>query len=161
MGISIASLVGNVFRMRIKNYYYFIAGILAILFSVTHELNGQLAVIPSLNKGNSDVNIITTFTYVWHIITVENLIFGVAFITMAFCKNKRETQSLAWIISVVMIARLFVIIGVTFVKIGSVESLSIDIIAILLYTLLIFLGARVGRRGGNKIVLPKSCQGPD
>ena len=33
----------------IKNYYYLIVGILAILFSITHAWNGQTVVLPSLN----------------------------------------------------------------------------------------------------------------
>ncbi|MHB9039759.1 MAG: hypothetical protein ACYC4T_03835 [Melioribacteraceae bacterium] len=35
----------------IKNYYFFIVGILAILFPITHAWNGQTIVLPTLNVG--------------------------------------------------------------------------------------------------------------
>ena len=34
--------------MKKINYYYLVAGFLALLFSITHELNGQRALIPAL-----------------------------------------------------------------------------------------------------------------
>jgi hypothetical protein len=62
---------GRIRRFKIKktNYYYLVAGLLAILFSVTHELNGQHAVIPILSSNGLDINTVTTFRYIWHIIT--------------------------------------------------------------------------------------------
>lgn len=33
--------------MKKINYYYLVAGFLALLFSITHELNGQRALIPA------------------------------------------------------------------------------------------------------------------
>lgn len=35
-------------NIKINNYYYFIAGILAILFAITHAWNGQTVVLPKL-----------------------------------------------------------------------------------------------------------------
>ena len=71
----------------IKNYYYWIVGVLAIFFAFTHAFNGQTVVIPMLNTDIIDVNLRTVLFYVWHIITIENLIFGVAFLFMAFHKD--------------------------------------------------------------------------
>ena len=71
-------------NIKVRNYYYLIAGVLAILFAVTHAWNGQSAVLPMLNIEEMSVSTRTVFTYVWHIITVENLVFGIAFIFMSF-----------------------------------------------------------------------------
>lgn len=49
--------------MKKINYYYLVAGFLALLFSITHELNGR-ALIPALYAGELDINTVTTFKYI-------------------------------------------------------------------------------------------------
>jgi hypothetical protein len=58
-----------------QNYYYLVAGILAIIFSIRHAWNGQTIVLPSLNIDaiNSDTK--TILFYVWHIIKAENMLY--------------------------------------------------------------------------------------
>lgn len=51
--------------MKKINYYYLVAGFLALLFSITHELNGQRALIPALYAGELDINTVTTFKYMY------------------------------------------------------------------------------------------------
>jgi hypothetical protein len=53
----------------IKNYYYLFAGILAILFSISHAWNGQTTVLLLLNIDTITVDTKIIFFYVWHIIT--------------------------------------------------------------------------------------------
>ena len=50
--------------MKKINYYYLVAGFLALLFSITLELNGQRALIPALYAGELDINTVTTFKYI-------------------------------------------------------------------------------------------------
>ena len=50
--------------MKKINCYYLVAGFLALLFSITHELNGQRALIPALYAGELDINTVTTFKYI-------------------------------------------------------------------------------------------------
>ena len=71
-------------KSMIKNYYYLIAGLLAILFSITHAWNGQTLVLPTLNVDTITTDTRTIFFYVWHIITAENLRFGLALLFIAF-----------------------------------------------------------------------------
>lgn len=76
--------------IRIKNYYCLIAGVLAILFAIPHVLNGQSAVLPTLV---TDIALDTriTFTYVRHIITAENLVFGMYSLSCHFkARNLRS-----------------------------------------------------------------------
>ena len=95
----------------IKNYYYLVAGILAFLFSITHALNGQNTVLPSLNASSITTETKTIFFYVWHIITAENLLFGIAFLFMSFHKNLSKVKYAASINAILLVIRCIVILG--------------------------------------------------
>ena len=129
----------------IKNYYYLIIGILSILFSFTHALNGQTVVLPLIDASSSlDLITKTTIFYVWHIITIENLIFGVAFLIMAFNKDRLKVKFTAWMIAMIMIARWCVIFGSTLSKNpAGLNDCLIDIIVIIIFVGLIIMGTRV------------------
>jgi hypothetical protein len=128
----------------IKNYYYLIAGILAVLFSISHAWNGQTVLFPTLNVDTITVETKTIFFYVWHIITAENMLFGVAFLVMAFYKDLSKVRFTAWIIAFLMIVRLIVIVGGTLLYNASgLKNTLIDSIAIVIYVALILLGIRV------------------
>lgn len=128
----------------VKNYYYLIVGVLAVLFAFTHAWNGQSAVLPMLDVDTIDINTRTVFFYVWHIITIENLVFGLAFIFMAFWKDLSKVKFAAWMIGIIMIARWITISGSILIKnrIGLIEIL-VDTIAIIIVIVLIILGTRV------------------
>lgn len=129
--------------MKKINYYYLVAGFLAILFSITHELNGQQVLIPALYAGELDINTVTIFKYIWHIITAENSVFGIAFIIMAFYKEQEKVKFTAWLICAILLIRLFVIVAtVLAMSGGQLSNLVVDIIAIIVYTTIILLGAR-------------------
>lgn len=128
----------------IKNYYYLVAGILAILFSITHALNGQNTVLPSLNASSITTETKTIFFYVWHIITAENLLFGIAFLFMSFHKNLSKVKYAASIIAILLVIRWIVILGGTLLYNASgLKNILIDSIAIAVYVSLIFLGTKV------------------
>ena len=76
--------------MKKINYYYFVAGFLAILFSITHELNGQQVLLPALYTGELDITTVTTFKYIWHIITAENFVLVLCLLSWHFIKNKNK-----------------------------------------------------------------------
>ena len=99
--------------IKVRNYYYLIAGVLAVLFAFTHAWNGQSAVLPTLDISPISVDTQTVFTYVWHIITAENLVFGIAFIFMSFQSERSKIRFAAWMIAAILIVRLMVILGVT------------------------------------------------
>ncbi|WP_197276407.1 hypothetical protein [Bacillus sp. JCM 19034] len=130
-------------NIKIKNYYYLTAGILAILFAVTHAWNGQSVVLPKLHIEGVAVDTLTIFTYVWHIITAENLVFGFVFIFMSFYTEGSKTRFTAWMIVTILLVRLMVILGITvlFDRAGLSDTL-IDLIAIIVYVALIILGTR-------------------
>jgi hypothetical protein len=127
----------------VKNYYYLVVGILSILFSFTHAWNGQTAVLPIIDASNINLPTKTTVFYIWHIISIENLIFGISFLVMAFYKDLSKVKFAAWLIAVIMIVRLGVILGSTLFKnINDLASTLVDSIAIIIFVGLIILGTR-------------------
>jgi len=134
----------------IKNYYYFIVGILCVLFAFTHALNGHTAVLKVFETNPIDVNTKTVFHYVWHIITVENLIFGIILLFMAFYKDLTKVRFVAYLIAIILVARWVVILFFTMqYNKGSVSQIIPDTIAILIVVGLLFLGMRVKSKECN------------
>ncbi|WP_187768216.1 hypothetical protein [Paenibacillus sp. PL91] len=130
--------------MKIKNFYYLIAGVLAILFAVTHAWNGQFTVLPMLLVNDIAMNTRIIFRYVWHIITAENLIFGILFIILSFQSERSKIRSAAWIIVSLLLVRLIVILGVTaYYDVSALTDTLIDSIAILIYVVFIIMGIRL------------------
>ena len=130
----------------IKNYYYLIAGILAILFSISHAWNGQSVVLPTLNVEKITIDTRTIFFYVWHIITAENMLFGIAFIVMAFHKDLSKVRFTAWMIALLMMVRFVVIVGGTLLYDASgLKNVLVDSIAIVVYVSIIILGIKVNK----------------
>jgi len=134
-------------NIRIKNYYCLIAGVLAILFAVTHAWNGQSVVLPTLLVNDLAMNTRITFTYIWHIITAENLVFGIVFIILSFQSEKSKIRFAALILASLLLARLMVILGVTaFYDASALANTLIDSIAILIYAAFIILGTRMKKK---------------
>ncbi|MBP1916081.1 hypothetical protein [Lederbergia galactosidilytica] len=134
-------------NIKIKNFYYLIAGVLAILFAITHAWNGQSVILPMLSIEAVSLSTQTIFTYVWHIITAENLIFGIAFIFMSFQTDQSKFRFTAWLIVTILIVRLMVILGVTAIlDVSGVRDTLIDSIAIVIYVALIILGTRMKKK---------------
>ena len=97
-----------------------------------------------VDVSNIDLATKTTIFYVWHILTTENLIFGISFLVMAFHKDLSKVKFTAWFIAVIIIARWVVIFGSTLSKNinGFTDTLS-DLIAIIIHVGLIILGTRI------------------
>jgi peptidoglycan/LPS O-acetylase OafA/YrhL len=134
-------------NIKIKNYYYLIAGVLAILFAVTHAWNGQSAVLPTLLVDDIAMGTRIIFRYVWHIITAENLVFGIIFIVLSFQSERDKIRSAAWTIASLLLIRLLVILGITaFYDVSALADTLIDSIAILIYVAFIILGIRMKKK---------------
>ncbi|WP_169085136.1 hypothetical protein [Paenibacillus sp. PL91] len=130
--------------MKVKNFYFLIAGALAMLFAVTHAWNGQSAVLPKLDTEAISVDTQIVFTYVWHIITGENMVFGIAFIMMSFQTERSKIRFAAYLIAAILIVRLMVIVGATsMLDVSGITDTLIDSIAIVIYIALILLGTRL------------------
>lgn len=125
------------------NVYFLIVGILSILFCFTHAWNGYATVLPLTDAANFSIATKTAIFYVWHIISVENLIFGISFLVMAFYKDSTKVKLAAWIIAIIILARWGIIFGSTLLKdISGIKNTLIDSIAIVIFVGLILLGLR-------------------
>ena len=128
----------------IKNYYYLVVGILAILSSIALAWNGQTNILPSLNVDTITAETKTIFFYVWHINTAENMLFGVAFLFMSVHKDLSKVRFTAWIIAGVMIVRGIVMVGGTLLYDASgLTNTLVDSIVFVIYVSFILLGIRV------------------
>jgi hypothetical protein len=129
----------------VVNIYYLIVGVLSILFSFTHALNGQRTILKFVDSSNIDAVSQTTIFYVWHIVTIENLIFGICFIAMALYKKPSRVKSTAWLIAMIIVARWCLIFGSTLARNrNGLAGTLVDSIAIIVFVTLIILGIRKG-----------------
>ena len=102
-----------------------------------------MPILPQIDAANLEIMTKTTIFYVWHIISVENVIFGIAFLVMAFYKDQTKVKFTAWIITIIILARWGVIFGTTLLKdISDVKNTLIDSVAIFIFVGLIILGIR-------------------
>lgn len=147
--------------IKVRNFYYLIAGILAILFAVTHAWNGQSAVLPTLHVSMIAMDTRTVFIYLWHIITAENLVFGISFIFMSFQSERSKFRFAAWMIVSLLIVRLIVILGITAVQdVSALTDTLLDSIVIIIYVVFIILGIKMKQKevGGQS---PHSNRGSE
>lgn len=134
--------------IKVRNFYFLTAGLLAILFALTHAWNGQSTVLPVLYVSAIAMDTQTIFMYVWHIITAENLIFGFVFIFMSFHSERSKLHFAAWTIVSLLLVRLLVILGITALQdISALRDTLIDSIAIVIYVIFIIMGIRRKPRG--------------
>jgi hypothetical protein len=123
------------------NLYFLIVGILSILFCITHALNGYMTVLPVIDASNFEISTKTTIFYIWHIISIENLIFGIVFLIIAFYKDSSKVKFGAFIIALIIFARWGVIFASILIKdIKNINGMLIDSIAIFIFIGLIILG---------------------
>jgi tryptophan-rich sensory protein len=134
----------------VKNFYYLVVGLLCVLFAFTHAWNGQTTILPLLENTNLNTDTKAIFHYVWHIISVENLIFGIALVYMAFYKDLTKVKIIAYLIALLLVFRWMVIFGFTlFYDKNAISHILTDTIAILIVVVLLFLGTRVKARIHN------------
>lgn len=135
----------------IRNYFYFIVGFLCILFAVTHTLNGIATTLPILDNVEIENNTKVAFTYVWHIIGIENFVFGIALLIMAFRKNLLQVKFAAWLIILILAMRWIVITFFTLLNNnGNVKQLIPDTVAIFMVIILLLLGTKVKNKISNE-----------
>lgn len=128
----------------IKNYFYLIVGVLCLLFAVTHTLNGVTTSLQILENSVIENNTKVEFTYVWHIIGIENLVFGIALLIMAFQKRMSKVKFVAWLIIIILAMRWIVITLFTLLNnSGNVMQIMPDTAAIFFVIILLLLGTKV------------------
>lgn len=138
----------------VKNYFYLAVGVLCTLFAVTHTVNGLTTTLDALDNAAMADDVKVAFTYVWHIIGVENLVFGIALIIMAFHKSLSKVRFAAWLIIIILALRWIIISTFTLMDPGT-EIIQIvpDTAAIFLVIVLLMLGTRVRDKVQSQIII--------
>lgn len=135
----------------VRNYYYLIVGLLCVLFAITHTLNGITTTLPILDNSEIENNTKIVFTYVWHIIGIENFVLGIFLLIMAFMKNASKVKFTSWLIIAILSMRWIVITYFTLLNsLSSIKQLIPDTVAIFVIIILLFLGTKVKDRISNK-----------
>lgn len=135
----------------VKNYFYLTVGVLCILFAVTHTINGVTTSLQILENSSIENSAKVAFTYVWHIIGIENLVFGIALLIMAFQKNLSKVKFAGWLIIMILAMRWIVITLFTLLNnSGNVMPLIPDTAAIFVVIVLLWLGTKVKDKISNE-----------
>ena len=135
----------------VKNYFYLIVGVLCLLFAVTHTLNGVATSLQILDNSVIENNTKVAFTYVWHIIGIENLVFGIALLIMAFQTNLSKVKFATWLIIIILAMRWIVITLFTLMNnSGNVMQIIFDMAVIFVVIILLLLGTKVKDKISNE-----------
>jgi len=130
---------------------YLIVGLLCLLFAITHTLNGMTTTLTILDNAEIDNNTKVAFTYVWHIIGIDNFIFGIALLFMTFCKNMSRVKFVAWLIIAILAMRWVIITYFTISNNnGNFKQLIPDTVAIFVIIILLFLGIKIRDTNSNE-----------
>lgn len=87
--------------------------------------------------------------YIWHIITIENLVFGIALIIMAFYKDSSKVKFAAWLIAAMLTVRWIVVLWFTLVYKNDLSQILVDSVAIFIVVGLLLLGTRIRNKSSD------------
>jgi len=135
-----------------KNIFYLIAGLLLIVLAVTHTMFGLGTALPTLHGSDIGIDIITVFTFQLHMIGVQDLLYGIAAIVMAFQKDLSKVKFAAWLLTAILIARWAIMALVT-VAYGNVGTdLLTSSIAFLIVIILLLLGVICKKKTAKGVI---------
>ena len=129
-----------------KNWFYFIVGIVAVFSAITHTIEGLTTALPALREANLEYMTQSIFTFNYHIVAADHFGIGIALIIMAFNKNTAITKSAAFVVIAINFARVVVSVIIIFTTMhasGSAGTFWIPAIANSVCILLLFMGMRV------------------
>ena len=129
-----------------RNWFYFIVGIIAAISAVTHTIDGLATELPALNEANLEHITQSVFAFSYHIVAADHLGIGIALIIMAFKKNMALTKSAAWVVIAINFTRVVVSIITIFTAVnalGNAGTFWIPAVANTVCILLLLLGTRV------------------
>jgi len=129
-----------------KNYFYFIVGLIAVFSAITHTIDGFATEIPALNNSNLEHMTQSVFAFNYHIVAADHLGIGIALIIIAFLKNRVIVRSAVWVIIAITFARVVISIITVFASLnvsGNVGTFWIPAIANIICIILLLLGTRL------------------
>ena len=91
-----------------KNWFYFIVGIIGVFSAVTHTIDGLITELPILSSSNLAYTTQSIFAFNYNIVAADHLGIGIALIIMAFHKNMTLAKGGAWVIIIINTLRVIV-----------------------------------------------------
>ncbi|GJQ04839.1 hypothetical protein [Capnocytophaga canimorsus] len=139
----------------VRNYFYLIVGFICLLSAFTHAIGGLSSVFPNLTTSIIEPNTKIIFTYIWHIIAGENIVFGIVLLILALNKNVVNDKLTVWLIMAVLIVRWVIIIITYFILSNNISDITILIPeSIVMWGLIILLW--FGLKKKSKIISNKN-----
>ncbi|WP_172919595.1 hypothetical protein [Capnocytophaga canis] len=139
----------------VRNYFYLIVGFIYLLSAFTHTIGGLSSVFPNLTTSIIEPNTKVIFTYIWHIIAGENIVFGIVLLILALNKNAVNDKLTVWLIMAVLIVRWVIIIITYFILSNNISDITILIPeSIVMWGLIILLW--FGLKKKSKIISNKN-----
>lgn len=139
----------------VRNYFYLIVGFICLLSAFTHTIGGLSSVFPNLTTSIIEPNTKVIFTYIWHIIAGENIVFGIVLLILALNKNVVNDKLTVWLIMAVLIVRWIIIIITYFILSNNISDITILIPeSIVMWGLIILLW--FGLKKKSKIISNKN-----
>lgn len=139
----------------VRNYFYLIVGFICLLSAFTHAIGGLSSVFPNLTTSIIEPNTKVIFTYIWHIIAGENIVFGIVLLILALNKNVVNDKLTVWLIMAVLIVRWVIIIITYFILSNNISDITILIPeSIVMWGLIILLW--FGLKKKSKIISNKN-----
>ena len=132
-----------------KNWYYFIFGLIGVFSAITHTMDGLTTELPALSSSNIEYIRQAIFAFNYHIVAADHLGVGIALIVMAFQKNMAIIKSAAWVIMAILFARAVVSLITVFSVLndsGNAGTFWIPAVFNTIGVLLLWLGTRVSPR---------------
>jgi hypothetical protein len=133
-----------------KNWFYFIVGLIGVFSAVTHILDGLATELPVLSGSNLEYMTQAVFAFNYHIVAADHLGIGSALIVMAFQKNMAVIKSAAWVIIAINFARVLVSIITVIATLNVSDNAGtfwIPAVANTACIVLLMLGTRVKEKG--------------
>jgi len=129
----------------VRNWFYFIVGVIAVISAVTHTVDGLATEIPALSVANLEYMTQSVFVFNYHIVAADHLGIGIALIAMSFKNNTPATKSAAWVVIAISFARVVVSIITVFTTMsaaGSAGTFWIPAIANIVCIVFLLLGTQ-------------------
>ena len=101
-------------RIIIMNYYFFIAGVLSILFAIIHTMLGEKFVFYEFKKNPISKNIYNKLFINWLQVTASFLVIGMALIYISFLPHLNRRDFAPALILIFLVVDFLIFISVLF-----------------------------------------------
>ena len=133
-------------QVKVNNWFYYSVGLIGVFSAVTHTIDGNGTELPMLYSSNLESMRQAIFVFNYHIVAADHLGLGIALIIMAFYRNMIIAKSAAYVVILIMLARVIVCVLTVFATLnntGYIGTFWIPAIANTICIISLWLGTKV------------------